>query len=99
MINNDTYGNLKPADLKKILKEYREAARRGGCSNEDPGRAGDVRHRGRRGGHLPRAREQARPATAGRRLELEKTGCIGMCYREPLVEVRTTTAGASSTAA
>ena len=25
MVNNDTYGNLKPADLKKILRMYRKA--------------------------------------------------------------------------
>ena len=27
MINNDTYGNLAPKEIKKILKGYREAAR------------------------------------------------------------------------
>jgi NADH-quinone oxidoreductase E subunit len=27
MINNDTYGNLAPKDIKKILKGYREAVR------------------------------------------------------------------------
>ena len=31
---------------------------------------------------------ERRLAAAGGRVELEKTGCIGMCYREPLVEVR-----------
>jgi NADH-quinone oxidoreductase subunit F len=30
----------------------------------------------------------AKAAAAGVRVDIEKTGCIGMCYREPLVEVR-----------
>ena len=31
---------------------------------------------------------QAKAAAAGLPVEIDKTGCIGMCYREPLVEVR-----------
>ena len=31
---------------------------------------------------------EAKVAAAGLPVEVEKTGCIGMCYREPLVEVR-----------
>ncbi len=30
MIGNDTYGNLKPADIKKALKRYRETGRESG---------------------------------------------------------------------
>jgi hypothetical protein len=26
MIDNDTYGNLKPADVKKVVKPYRDAS-------------------------------------------------------------------------
>jgi len=30
MINKDTHGNLKPADLRKVLKPYRERKAKAG---------------------------------------------------------------------
>ena len=66
MIDNDDLRQPRAEkEVKKVLQAVPEGRDRRRCSHEDPGRAGDLRHRRRRRGDLPR--RCARSSAAGDR--------------------------------
>ena len=82
MINGDTYGNLTPEKTIKILRKLRERESgqgirilvgQGSCGVS----AGAARVAKVLSGHM----------TATDSFTVETTGCIGMCYLEPIVDI------------
>ena len=96
MINNDTHGNLTEKEVKKVLKQYQKAAIGEVMMKITVGLGTCGIAAGARRPMRASRRRSRRPASRSRS---RRPGCIGMCYREPLVEVRTpTTARGCSTA-
>ena len=82
MINGDTYGNLTPEKTIKILRQLRQREAgngirilvgQGSCGVS----AGAARVAKVLAGHM----------TATDSFTVETTGCIGMCYLEPIVDI------------
>lgn len=82
MINGDTYGNLTPEKTIKILRQFRQREAgngirilvgQGSCGVS----AGAARVAKVLAGHM----------TATDSFTVETTGCIGMCYLEPIVDI------------
>ncbi|MGN0969350.1 MAG: NADH-ubiquinone oxidoreductase-F iron-sulfur binding region domain-containing protein, partial [Evtepia sp.] len=82
MINGDTYGNLTPEKTIKILRELRKREEGGGIrilvgQGSCGVSAGAARVAKVLSGHM----------TATDSFTVQKTGCIGMCYLEPIVDI------------
>ena len=82
MINGDTYGKLTPESTIKILRELKKREEGGGIrilvgQGSCGVSAGAARVAKVLSGHM----------TATDSFTVEKTGCIGMCYLEPIVDV------------
>lgn len=82
MINGDTYGNLTPEKTIRILRELRKREGGGGIrvlvgQGSCGVSAGAARVAKVLAGHL----------SATDSFTVEKTGCIGMCYLEPIVDI------------
>ena len=82
MINGDTYGKLTPESTIKILRELKKREEGGGIrilvgQGSCGVSAGAARVAKVLSGHM----------TATDSFTVEKTGCIGMCYLEPIVDI------------
>ena len=82
MINGDTYGNLTPEKTIKILRQLRQREAGGGIrilvgQGSCGVSAGAARVAKVLSGHM----------TATDSFTVETTGCIGMCYLEPIVDI------------
>lgn len=82
MINGDTYGNLTPEKTIKILRQLRQREAGGGIrilvgQGSCGVSAGAARVAKVLSGHM----------TATDSFAVETTGCIGMCYLEPIVDI------------
>ena len=82
MINGETYGNLTPGEGHQDPSETASAGVWGG--HPYPGGPGQLR-RLRRGN--PGGQGDRRAQTATDSFTVETTGCIGMCYLEPIVDI------------
>ena len=82
MINGDTYGNLTPEKTIKILRQLRQREAGNGIRIlVGPGSCGVS------AGAARVAKVLAGHMTATDSFTVETTGCIGMCYLEPIVDI------------